>query len=381
MGQSSRTTEGCSYTVPSDSSETLSSGKCCFICGAPPKSVEFNDEHVIPDWIIRRHGLSGERLISPDGSTQAYSRNKISCCRACNSRLGEQFERPIQELFATGYSAVADSARRFGPSFLLQWLSLIFLKTHLRDYRLRHNPDPRAGDLRTVGDLHPNIEKLRHIHHIARAHYTGAEITPSAWGSLFIIPAQTEGIGEPFDYADLSRPLAIMIRIGPTCLIACLADGCSALNLSTHSRRIRHPLTPPQARELLAHIALVPMSLKSPPEFFSTFSATGRLLIVGRPPATRELLQMPPEIRGRIIIRCLRGYFPETISDSEAREIADGRRSFLFDMSGDHIAPGGSLITQDAENLATHASVAPTIVTRRSSSSPASSGARRRRWQ
>jgi hypothetical protein len=24
---------------------------CCFICGAVPGSVPFNDEHVVPDWL------------------------------------------------------------------------------------------------------------------------------------------------------------------------------------------------------------------------------------------------------------------------------------------------------------------------------------------
>ena len=30
-------------------------GNCCFICGVAPGSVEFNDEHILPDWLLRRH--------------------------------------------------------------------------------------------------------------------------------------------------------------------------------------------------------------------------------------------------------------------------------------------------------------------------------------
>ena len=29
-------------------------GDCCFICGAKPGSKQFNDEHIIPDWILRK---------------------------------------------------------------------------------------------------------------------------------------------------------------------------------------------------------------------------------------------------------------------------------------------------------------------------------------
>ena len=29
-------------------------GKCCFICGARRGTVPFNDEHILPDWILRK---------------------------------------------------------------------------------------------------------------------------------------------------------------------------------------------------------------------------------------------------------------------------------------------------------------------------------------
>jgi hypothetical protein len=37
-------------------------GHCCFICGAAPSSVPFNDEHVIPEWVLRRFGLFSKSI-------------------------------------------------------------------------------------------------------------------------------------------------------------------------------------------------------------------------------------------------------------------------------------------------------------------------------
>jgi len=42
-------------------------GHCCFICGARPDANAFNDEHVVPRWILKRFDLlqdtgSAERL-------------------------------------------------------------------------------------------------------------------------------------------------------------------------------------------------------------------------------------------------------------------------------------------------------------------------------
>lgn len=42
-------------------------GDCCFNCGASPGSVAFNDEHVLPYWVLRRFGLHDKRIELPGG--------------------------------------------------------------------------------------------------------------------------------------------------------------------------------------------------------------------------------------------------------------------------------------------------------------------------
>ncbi len=41
-------------------------GDCCFICGAAPASVPFNDEHVIPRWLLRRYDLFASSVPLPN---------------------------------------------------------------------------------------------------------------------------------------------------------------------------------------------------------------------------------------------------------------------------------------------------------------------------
>lgn len=37
---------------------------CCFVCGANPDKTKFNDEHIIPDWILKKYNLY-KREITP----------------------------------------------------------------------------------------------------------------------------------------------------------------------------------------------------------------------------------------------------------------------------------------------------------------------------
>jgi hypothetical protein len=35
---------------------------CCFLCGRDPSMVPFNNEHVLPDWVLDRYGLIGRTI-------------------------------------------------------------------------------------------------------------------------------------------------------------------------------------------------------------------------------------------------------------------------------------------------------------------------------
>ena len=81
-------------------------GDCCFICGASPSDVPFNNEHVIPEWILRRFGLFDRSLTLPNGTSMRYDRYTVPCCVVCNGLMGRVIEQSISALTEGGYDAV-----------------------------------------------------------------------------------------------------------------------------------------------------------------------------------------------------------------------------------------------------------------------------------
>ena len=80
-------------------------GDCCFICGASPSDVPFNNEHVIPEWILRRFGLFDRSLTLPNGTSMRYDRYTVPCCVACNGLMGRVIEQPTSALTGGGPSS------------------------------------------------------------------------------------------------------------------------------------------------------------------------------------------------------------------------------------------------------------------------------------
>ena len=48
-------------------------GGRCFICGKSRDEVPFNDEHIIPDWALRRTGLYEREITLPNETLHRYS--------------------------------------------------------------------------------------------------------------------------------------------------------------------------------------------------------------------------------------------------------------------------------------------------------------------
>jgi hypothetical protein len=47
-------------------------GNACFIYGAAPGSKKFNNEHVVPRWVLKRYDLFAKEITLPNGSLQRY---------------------------------------------------------------------------------------------------------------------------------------------------------------------------------------------------------------------------------------------------------------------------------------------------------------------
>jgi len=125
-------------------------GDCCFVCGARPESTDFNDEHILPDWILRKFNLYSHAITLPNGTKYRYDQFKIPCCSECNSKMGEELEQPISEMFAQSYEAFGDQVKAKGPWRLFCWMCLIFIKTHLKDNNLRFTKTSEKAPRRSV---------------------------------------------------------------------------------------------------------------------------------------------------------------------------------------------------------------------------------------
>lgn len=60
-------------------------GNRCFICGANPELTIFNDEHVIPDWILRRYGLHNRVITLPNQTQFKYGHFKMPAVKGATA--------------------------------------------------------------------------------------------------------------------------------------------------------------------------------------------------------------------------------------------------------------------------------------------------------
>jgi hypothetical protein len=306
-------------------------GDSCFICGSRRERREFNDEHILPDWILRRYQLHDKEVVLPNGTGFRYGRYKIPCCKTCNSEMGDVFENPIRELIAQGHEAVCRYAKASGVWRLFTWMTLIFLKTHLKDKNLQVHRDTRLGEER-IGDSYA-WEEFHHLHCIARAFYTRCELDPTAHGSVFILQAEIEDDSENFDFCDLYKAQSMLLRLGETALIAVLNDSCAAFSLLRHRlNELPGPLSTVQLREFMAHCAFINLNLKPRPTFVSDLNLREeRYRIYARLPEKVQLGECKQSEFGKIFYHLLRDSLTATptLTREEVHEAAkQGRFSF-----------------------------------------------------
>ncbi|TMK46793.1 MAG: HNH endonuclease [Alphaproteobacteria bacterium] len=87
-------------------------GDCCFICGAKQGEKEFNNEHILPEWLLRRFNLFDRVITLTNGATVQYSRYTLPCCADCNSLMGDEIERPLSEAISGGLDALIELIKK-----------------------------------------------------------------------------------------------------------------------------------------------------------------------------------------------------------------------------------------------------------------------------
>jgi len=315
--------------------EHIVNGNDCFVCGAKAGSVPFNEEHVIPDWILRRYDLHEKRITVPGGSGLVYSRYRVPCCESCNALMGKVFEEPISDLVTKGYDAIVQHLKDQGPRLIFVWLNLIFLKTHLKDRSFLVNRDTRVQS-GSIGEQY-DWPELHHIHCVARSFYTGAELSARAVSSVLVFPAKTGTPLGDFDYADYHAGRSLLLRLGEVVFISVLNDSCGALNILWEDlKKLTGPLSPLQTLELLAHFSYANLLMENRPIFYSQLDVDKETLtILADLPELIERSDYIPAEFGEILYSILSTKEVSLPGPELTKEyIRQGRWTFLFDSEG-----------------------------------------------
>ena len=316
-------------------------GDSCFICCAQRDEKEFNDEHVIPAWVLRQCDIAQSAITLPNGKPYPYSRYKVPCCVECNAELGDRVETPISRLFKLSYDDFVHALVEESPTRILQlfhWLNLLFLKTHLKDRLLPFHLDNRLSSDK-IAD-HIDWARLHHVHCIARGHFTAAAIDHRTIGSVFVLQAVCKKPLDRFDYGDLVGAQSMMVRINDIALVAVLDDSCACYSAQPQFiKDVKGRLGPLQLREVLGRLAHMNLCLKERPVFHSSI-VDGQYCIGVDLPDRVEFIEITPAEVGEVMHAACKSFiagYPEKERLELETNILSGKWTFLRDADGNFI--------------------------------------------
>lgn len=314
-------------------------GNCCFICGKSPHERKFNNEHILPKWILRKYKLFNKKIILPNNSDFNYSKYVIPCCFECNKLMNEEFEKPIKQLLEGGYKVLTDYLKREGPWKIYVWLNIIFLKTHFKDkslkLHLKENGESKIADFYTWEELH-------HIHCIARSFYTKAMLDKMVLGSFLILPAKNLDYIEPFDYSDIYDSKTIFLRLNDIALIAVLNDsGISQQIISFFLEKISDCVSPLQLKEIFARLSFANLHLKNRPKFFSDFNLSKETHKISAHVSNEiELDEIDSNKFGKLMLFCCKDLINRYDNDQYiaiCKKIEIGNYTFILDSNNQFV--------------------------------------------
>jgi hypothetical protein len=314
-------------------------GNCCFICGSSPDAVQFNDEHVIPEWLLRKFNLFAKSITLPNGHRTRYDRYKVPCCVDCNSLLGRTIEEEVSAASRDGVRSMSKYVDGGGGRTLFLWLALIFLKTHLKDREFRLHLDMRQGQER-ISEAY-EWEPLHHIHTLVRSIYTGAAIDAEAIGSMIVLQSQVFEDTDSFDYGDLYFEQVCCIKLGDIGVATVFDDSNGALSMFyPRLERFTGPVSDIQLREVMVELAFLNMHIKERARFATHIDLeTEELRIVAFRPPQVVLSDMDYAMRGSMLMYAVKDFVPAIRVPGATREeieaaILEGKFTFLFDDEG-----------------------------------------------
>ena len=316
-----------------DFAENILMGKNCFLCGCYPDGVEFNNEHVIPDWLLRHTGISNMSITLPNGRLLRYSSYKVRSCEQCNSFLSENVEEPISQAIKGGFDSISEFFN-MNRKLVFQWLCLIYYKVHFRDFSLRFNVDRRERDT-PIGALYawPNFH---HIFCVARSVIFDAQFSSGVVGTIKVFQLNDWERHGSYDYRDHWITDTIFIRIKDICIYVSFTDA-EAVRHMTQDKFARVPqrLNHIQAIEIYGDFIAAKMHFNQQHDFHSFYDPDADLLrIVAETSSDFDWRDLDPSIRGSAQVFAFQPEFGNFTMDGLSHEetyneIASGESTFF----------------------------------------------------
>ncbi len=317
-------------------------GNCCYICGAKPEEKNFNDEHVFPEWLLRRYNLFARLITLPNERTVRYDRHTVPCCADCNSLMGRVIEERISAILNGGPDFIQNHIAENGALEFFVWMGLIYLKLHLKNKTNRKSLDMRQQSGMIADDYEWDL--LHHLHTVVRCFYIPTVVEAEVFGSMLVLPCHEQISCDHFDFGELHIAQTMMLRLGSTAIVMVFNDSTGAFSFFQESKfdKITGPISELQAREIMTDLAMLNLHLKERPVYHSELDLINkRHRIVARLPSL-ELEDWNYELRGQLMWNAFRHAwkqlpFAGSTEDEVKKAVVTGRLTVLFDDKGNFI--------------------------------------------
>jgi hypothetical protein len=313
-------------------------GKNCFLCGCFPDRVKFNNEHVVPDWLLRYTDISNEFITLPNSRLVRYSSYKVRSCAQCNSLLSEYVEAPISQAIKGGFEIFSEFLNR-NPKLVFQWLSLIYYKVHFRDFSLRYHADRRHSDI-PIGALYawPNFH---HIFCVARSTVFDAQFSSGVIGTIKVYELKEWERHGSYDYRDHWVTDTMFIRIKNICIYVSFTDAKAVDHMIQDKfARVPQRINFIQATEIFGDFVAAKLHFNQQHAFHSIYDPDAdSLQIVAEIADDFDWHDLDPGIRGTALIFAFQKEFGNfTIGDlsheDTYNQISSGEITF-FPLEGE----------------------------------------------